>query len=340
MTSDPTVLITGAGGQDGTLLAQEISARGCRTWGVLGPDTLEPRREFLTGLPGVSLFEADLSDVGTCRRIVADTRPDYVFHLAAISSVEQSWADPLETAQINATAALALMVECLETAGRGGSDVRFVNASSAEIFAGAGEVPQSERTALAPVSPYGATKAFAHMMAVVFRSRGLRVSNAIMYNHESPLRPATFVTRKITSGVAEIAAGAQRTLRLGNLDARRDWGWAPDYIDCLIRIANHDKPDDFVVATGTSHSVRDFVVSAFAAAGIEDWTSHVDVDRSLLRPADSAELVGDASKARRELGWRPTKSFEQIVEAMVQADLDALGGKVANTATPSTPPPT
>ena len=269
--------------------------------GVLGPDTSQSRRELLAGLSGLNLFEADLRDIGTCRRIVADIRPDYVFHLAAISSVERSWGAPLETSQINATAAIALMVECLETVSRGGRDVRFVNASSAEIFAGAGEIPQSERTALVPLSPYGATKAYAHMMAAVFRSRGLRVSNAIFYNHESPLRPTKFVTRKITAGVAAIAAGTQRTLRLGNLDTRRDWGWAPDYVEGLIRIANYDKPDDFVLATGTSHSVRDFVVSAFAAAGIEDWTGHVEVDRSLLRPADAVELVGDASKARREL---------------------------------------
>jgi GDPmannose 4,6-dehydratase len=324
MTPSPTVLITGVGGQDGTLLAHHGNSRGWATWGVVGPGTSPADQEMLADLPGMTLVEADLADLGTCRRLIADIRPDIVFHLAAISSVGQSWTDPLDTAQINAMASLALMAECLELTNNGGLEVRFVNASSGEIFAGADDVPQSERTALAPLSPYGASKAFAHMMATVFRARGLRASNAILYNHESPLRPETFVTRKITAGVAAIAAGKQQTLRLGNLEARRDWGWAADYVDCLIRIALHDKADDFVVATGKSHSVRDFVSVAFGAAGIKDWDSYVTIDTSLVRPADSVELVGDASKARSELDWRPTIAFDQIVAAMVQYDLEVL----------------
>lgn len=336
MTPSPTVLITGVGGQDGTLLAHEGSSRGWATWGVVGPGTSPEDQEMLAELPGVSLLDADLSDLDTCRRVVADIRPDIVFHLAAISSVGQSWDIPLDTAQINAMATLALMAESLELTNHGGHDVRFVNASSAEIFAGTDIVPQSERTALAPLSPYGASKAFAHTMATIFRSRGLQASNAILYNHESPLRPQTFVTRKITGGVAAIVAGTQQTLRLGNLDARRDWGWAPDYVDCMIRIALHDKADDFVVATGESHSVRDFVSAAFRAAGVEDWYGHLEIDSSLVRPADSVELTGDASKARAELDWRPTKKFEEIVSAMVQHDLGVLRGTSRSPQDPST----
>jgi GDPmannose 4,6-dehydratase len=321
MTSSPTVLITGVGGQDGTLLTLEASSRAWTTWGVIAPGTTRADVERLSALPKTKLVEADLADLDVCRCLIADIRPDIVFHLAAISSVGQSWADPLHTAQINAMASLALMAECLDLTNKIGLDVRFVNASSGEIFAGTAEVPQSESTALAPLSPYGATKAFAHTMATVFRSRGLRVSNAILYNHESPLRSEAFVTRKITAAVAAIATGKQRTLKLGNLEARRDWGWAPDYVDCLIRIAFSNNVEDFVIATGRSHSVREFVSAAFSAAGIEHWESYVEIDRSLVRPADSVELVGDASRARSLLGWLPTKTFEQIVAAMVQHDL-------------------
>ncbi|MGB2921067.1 MAG: GDP-mannose 4,6-dehydratase [Mycobacterium sp.] len=319
-------LVTGAAGQDGTFLSRELSASGWQTVGVVAPEGItHPNADELSRLPGVSLRELDLSDAGDCRQLIADVRPDAVFHLAGVSSVASSWESPVETAQVNAVASTALMAESLELTNRGGHEVRFVNASSGEIFAGAGTTPQDESTRICPVSPYGATKAMAHTMGAALRSRGLRLSNAILFNHESPLRSATFVTRKITSGVAAIAAGKQHTLRLGNLEARRDWGWAPDYVDCMIRMAAHDTPDDFVVASGEAHSVRDFVAAAFSAAGIDDWKDHVEVDSTLVRPADAVELVGDATKARRELGWRPTKSFTQLVAAMVQFDLALLG---------------
>jgi GDPmannose 4,6-dehydratase len=321
MTEDPSILVTGIGGQDGTLLARELSRRGCRATGVVAPWSRDSRIEALAKLPGIDLVDADLADVAACRQLVADFRPATVFHLAAISSVGQSWEHPVETAQVNGLATVALMTECLELARRDGRDVRFVNASSAEIFAGSPQVPQNEATALAPNSPYGAAKAFAHMMADVLRRRGLWVSNAVLYNHESPLRPTAFVTRKITRAAAMISAGRQQTLRLGNVDVRRDWGWAPDYVDCMIRMALHDEPDDFVVATGISHSILDFAEAAFLAAEIADWRDRIEVDPALVRPADSADLVGDASKAHAVLDWRPTKSFSEITAAMVAADL-------------------
>ena len=292
-------------------------------WGVVLPDSPELQMDSLVELPGLSLIEADLADVDACRRIVSELAPNFVFHLAAMSSVARSWEQPIETAQVNGMASVALMAECLELSSAG-REVRFINASSAEIFAATREVPQNEATPLAPNSPYGGAKAFAHVMADTFRSNGLWVSNAILYNHESPLRPKTFVTRKITSAVAAIASDSGDVLKLGNLDARRDWGWAPDYIDCLIRMAMHDRADNFVVATGRSHSVRDFVTAAFAAVGIEDWSSYVQIDNEFVRPADAVELVGDASKAHVELGWCPTKTFAQIVEAMVSADLQSI----------------
>lgn len=321
MIVDPTVLVTGIAGQDGTLLADDLSGRGWRTVGVLAPGPRDSGTEALAELPGIELVEADLADLTTCRQLVADIRPTIVFHLAAISSVGRSWEIPVETAQINGMASVALMAECLELTRRNDHEVRFVNASSAEIFAGTTQVPQSETTALAPNSPYGAAKAFAHTMAEALRQRGLWVSNAVLYNHESPLRPTAFVTRKITRAAAMIGAGRQQTLQLGNVEVRRDWGWAPDYVDCMMRMALHDEPDDFVVATGTSHSILEFVEAAFEAAGVTDWHDRIEVDPALVRPADSADLVGDAAKANAVLGWRPTKSFPEIVAAMVATDL-------------------
>ena len=200
-------------------------------------------------------------------------------------------------------------------------DVRLVQASSAEIFGEAAHAPQTEDTAVTPVNPYGAAKAFAHLSARVFRQRDLHVSSAILYNHESPRRHPRFVTRKITSTAAAIARGDADELVLGNLDARRDWGWAPDYVDAMVRAARADEPGDYVVATGTAHSVRDFVGAAFAAAGIDDWERFVRQDAAFFRPADPTELVGDASRARAQLGWAPTVEFDEIVSRMVAADL-------------------
>jgi GDPmannose 4,6-dehydratase len=201
--------------------------------------------------------------------------------------------------------------------------VRFVQASSAEIF-GDAPAPQSERTPIAPTSPYGAAKAFAHHAVVVYRRAGLPASNAILYNHESPRRPAQFVTRKITSAVARIAQGSDEVLALGDLEARRDWGFAGDYMRALTLIAAHPEPGDFIVASGTSHRVRDFVAAAFAHVGIEDWAPHVSVDPAFLRPTEVREQRGDASVARTLLGWEPTLSFAELVAAMVDADLKAL----------------
>jgi GDPmannose 4,6-dehydratase len=207
-----------------------------------------------------------------------------------------------------------------------GRQIRFVQASSSEIFGAALQNPQDENTPIAPHNPYGASKAFAHFMVQVYRDRGLFASNAILYNHESPRRPITFVTRKIISGVAAIALGRADTITLGNLDARRDWSWAGDVVDALVLIAAADEPDDFVVASGISHTVRDFVEVAFAAAGVDDWESHVTVDSDLIRPADAPDMRGDASKIRNTLGWTPSMTFEQVVAAMVDHDIAVLGG--------------
>jgi len=309
----PVSFITGIGGQDGTYLADRLVADGMEVHALVleadGPPAHCPDE--------VVLHTGDLGDIESTRRLVRELAPREVYNLAAISSVAQSWDEPDRTAHVNGLAAVALMESARQVDG-----VRLVQASSAEIFGEATTSPQTEETPIAPVNPYGAAKAFAHLSARVFRQRGMHVSSTILYNHESPRRHPRFVTRKITSTVAAIARGEADELVLGNTDVRRDWGWAPDYVDAMVRAARADEPGDYVVATGRSHSVRDFVAAAFAAAGIADWEHLVRQDSALLRPADPAEQVGDASRAREELGWAPTVDFAEIVRRMVAADLD------------------
>ena len=199
-----------------------------------------------------------------------------------------------------------------------------MQASSAEIFGLPLQSPQSDSTPVAPASPYGAAKAFAHHLVGVYRVRGLHAASCILYNHESPRRPPQFVTRKITRSAALIAAGQQHSLELGNLDVRRDWGWAPDYVDAMVRAIRYPDPHDFIIATGESHSVADFVAAAFRHAGLGNWRNYVSVDERLARPVDAAELVGDASKARVLLNWRPTVSFDEMVRRMVEHDMEYI----------------
>jgi GDPmannose 4,6-dehydratase len=224
------------------------------------------------------------------------------------------------TAEVTGVGLLRVITAVSALSEARGRQSRIVQASSAEIF-GEAIGPQTERTPIAPVTPYGAAKAFAHQLASVYRGVGTSISTAILYNHESPRRPETFVTRKITSTVAKIARGEADRLRIGNLEVRRDWGFAGDYARALQLIGRHPAPDDFIVASGESHTVGDFVATAFRRIGVTDWRAFVDVDPSLQRPVDPPEQRGDSSKVRRELGWRPLKSFEDMVNEMVDADL-------------------
>ena len=310
-------LVTGIGGQDGSYLAERLIADGTEVHALVLSEDANPA--FCP--PEVTLHIGDLADVEATRRLVLDLAPDEIFNLAAISSVAQSWAEPDLVARVNGLAAVAL----LESAAQLGEHVRVVQASSAEIFGEPEHTPQTELTPVRPLNPYGAAKAYAHLSVGVQRQRGLHASSLVLYNHESPRRPAGFVTRKITAGVASIAQGRASELVLGNLDARRDWGWAPDYVDAMILAARADMPDDYVIATGVGHTVRDFVAAAFIAAGVEDWERFIRQDPALLRPADAGELVGDATRARDALGWSPTVAFTEVVAAMVDADL-ALAG--------------
>jgi GDPmannose 4,6-dehydratase len=307
--------VTGIGGQDGGYLAERLLAEGVEV------HALAHEQEPTPDAAGVEVHTGDLTRVDEVRALLLDLAPDEIYNLAAISSVARSWDQPDLTALVNGAAAVALMESALQVQDKRGLQVHFVQASSAEIFGQPEATPQDETTPIRPVNPYGAAKAYAHLAADVYRRRDLHAVSAILYNHESPRRPTRFVTRKITSTVAAIAEGRAERLILGNLDARRDWGWAPDYVDALVRAARAEEPRDFVVATGVSHSVRDFAAAAFHHAGIDDWESLVDSDPGLVRPADPTDLTGDASRARTMLGWTPTVGFEELVGRMVDADL-------------------
>jgi GDPmannose 4,6-dehydratase len=317
------VLITGITGQDGGYLAEQLVAEGCSVHGLVHDG--DPHVSALTTrTPSLVLHQGDLTDSASLERIVALVDPDEVYNLAGVSSVAQSWVQPVLTADVTALGVARLLAVLTSSS----KPVRFVQASSAEIFGDASVSPQDESTPVHPTSPYGVSKAFAHQLVGLYRRQGLHAVSAILYNHESPRRPLSFVTRKITNTVARIAAGRETELVLGNLEARRDWGWAPDYVDAMVRAARAAVPDDFVVATGEAHSVEEFALAAFARAGVEP---RIRVDPSLVRPADPALLVGDASKARNVLGWAPTVGFEELVGRMVDADLEPAAGNAAAT---------
>lgn len=321
MTGGRRAFVTGISGQDGRYLAEQLLAEGTEVHALA--HELEP----LPDLPGVELHRGDLTAIEHVRALLVELAPDEVYNLAALSSVARSWDEPDLTARVNGLAAAGLLESALQVQDKLGRPVRLVQASSAEIFGQPDRSPQDERTPLRPVNPYGAAKAYAHLMVDVYRRRDLHAVSAILYNHESPHRPPEFVTRKITSTVAAIAHGRADRLALGNLDARRDWGWAPDYVDALVRAVRADTARDYVIATGVSHSVRDFVAAAFARAGISDWEPLVTVDPEFVRPADPTELVGDATLARTALGWSPTVGFDEIVGRMVEADLAAAASE-------------
>jgi GDPmannose 4,6-dehydratase len=310
--------VTGASGQDGSYLIEQLLTEGVEVHALAHPDDPAPEE------PDVEMHPGDLLDLEKTRHLLVDLAPDEVYNLAGLSSVARSWDEPDLTGRVNGLAAVALMESARLAQEKSGRPVRFVQASSAEIFGEADRSPQDESTPIRPVNPYGAAKAYAHLAVDVYRRRDLHAVSAILYNHESPRRPTQFVTRKITASAAAIARGQATTLALGNLDARRDWGWAPDYVDALVRAARADEARDYVVATGVAHSVRDFVAAAFARAGIDDWEPHVVIDQAFVRPADATELVGDSARARTHLGWTPTVSFDELVGRMVDRDLELI----------------
>ncbi|MFF2052766.1 GDP-mannose 4,6-dehydratase [Leifsonia sp. NPDC058194] len=315
-------LVTGAGGQDGRYMLGRLAADGAEVHAMVR--TRSSAEELARRAPVAVGHVVDLTDAAATTALVAELRPTHIVNLAGITSVARSWAEPAETADVLGVGPVSLM-EAAWDLTQSGHDVRFVQASSAEVFGDAEEVPQTEQTPLRPVSPYGAAKAFAQTMVRVFRDRGLFASSGILYNHESPERPESFVSRKITREVARISRGLSDGLTLGNLDAERDWGYAPDYVDALLLIARAERPGDFIVASGESHSVREFVDAAFRHVGIEEWEPLVGVDPAFFRPAEPNRQIGDAARLRA-LGWRPSLGFAELVGLMVDADLRALDG--------------
>ncbi len=314
-----TALITGITGQDGGYLAEQLARSGDAVHGLVRPGEERPDSLFALG-DAVVLHPVNLSDDAAVARALRNSAATEVYNLAGVSSVALSWEQPGLTAEVNGTFVARLLQLVWQEQERRGEQIAVVQASSAEIFADAAVAPQDESTPMSPRTPYGASKAFAHHLVQVFRARGMQASNAILYNHESPRRPASFVTRKITSTVAAIASGTASGIELGNLDARRDWGWAPEYVDAMVRLARHIEGADVVIATGVSHTVADFVAAAFARVGIVDWQDLVTTNPAFVRPVDAVELVGNPARARDLLGWQPRVGFEELVGRMVDAD--------------------
>jgi GDPmannose 4,6-dehydratase len=314
-------LITGAAGQDGSYLAELLLERGYEVCGVVRGDPDADYPNLAAVRDRVRLFRADLLDEAALAALLRELRPAEVYNLASPSFVPRSWEHPVETAEFAAVGVTALLEAVRSVDG----DMRVYQASSSEIFGEPASSPQTEETPLAPVTPYGVAKAYGHFIARSYRRRyGLHVSCGILYNHESPRRPLDFVPSKIAHGAAAASLGLAQELRLGDLDAERDWGYAGDYVEAMRLMVEREEPGDFVVATGELHTVRELAELAFAHVGL-DWHEHVRVDESLMRgQAELRRLVGDASKARTELGWRPAVGFEELVRLLVDAAVERL----------------
>jgi len=314
-------LITGIAGQDGSLLAELLLGKGYEVAGVVRPGAIGPFPNLAAVQGRVELLEIDLLDEKQLGVAIAAFAPDEIYNLAAPSFVPRSWDEPVATAEFAAVGATAL----LEAVRRHRPEARAYQASSSEIFGEPLETPQTEQTPLSPLTPYGVAKAYAHFIVRSYRVRyGLHASSGILYNHESPRRPLDFLPRKVAAGAAAIKLGLQDELVLGDLDARRDWSYAGDSVQAMWLMLQQDEPDDYVIASGVLHSVRDLVAAAFGHVGL-DWERHVRVDPAFLRgKAELHNLVGDAGKAQRQLGWRPEVGFEQLVQLLVDADLERL----------------
>jgi GDPmannose 4,6-dehydratase len=325
-------LITGITGQDGSYLAELLLGKGYIVHGVirrassfnterLDPIYKDPHRNDVR----LFLHYGDLADSVVTSTLIAEIQPDEIYNLAAQSHVRVSFDIPEYTGDVTAMGTTRI----LEVARKAAPKARFYQASSSEMFGLAQEMPQRETTAFYPRSPYGAAKVYSYWMTVNYReSYNLHASNGILFNHESPRRGETFVTRKITRAVARIKAGVQKKLYLGNLDAKRDWGYAPEFVEAMWLMLQQDKPDDYVVATGETHTIRDFLDLSFGHAGLE-WQKYVEIDPKYYRPAEVDVLIGDASKAKKQLGWVPKTKFPELVRIMTDADIALLAHEMS-----------
>jgi GDPmannose 4,6-dehydratase len=317
-----SALIAGISGQDGFYLSELLVSKGYSVFGLIHEKDPEREKRIKSEVPGLELIQGDLTDTASLFRAIDIAAPTEVYNLGAKSHVAFSWEQAQQTAQVTAIGVLnlleAIRISCPDASSR----PCFYQASSSEMFGKAQEVPQRETTLLWPRSPYGVAKVFGHHMTINYReSYGFHASSGILFNHESPRRGPEFVTRKVSQAVARIVTGKQDKLVMGNLEAQRDWGFAGDYVKAMWLMLQQDVADDYVIATGKTHSVRDLVAAAFAAGGITNWEVYVSSSPELLRPADIASLVGDPAKARTQLGWVPETSFEDLVAMMVEHEL-------------------
>ena len=324
-------LITGITGQDGSYLAELLLEKGYEVYGMIRRLSAPNSWRIEHILNRVTLRPADLLDQLSLLRLIDEVRPHEIYNLAAMSFVPASWDQPMLTGEFNAQG-VTRMLDAIRLVD---SSIRFYQASSSEMFGKVREVPQTELTPFYPRSPYGVSKVFAHYITVNYReSYNLFAVSGMLFNHESPRRGLEFVSRKVTNGVARIKAGLDDSLPMGNLDAQRDWGFAGDYVRAMWQMLQRDQPDDYVIATGISHSVRELIEIAFGRVGL-DWQKYVRVDKALLRPAEVDHLLGDPAKAKKLLGWTPAVDFKQLIEMMVDADLERVNAAAPATRVPA-----
>jgi len=324
-------LITGITGQDGLYLSELLVSKGYEVYGLIRGQN-NPKLDLVRQtVPEVKLLTGDLTDLSSLLRAMEHAAPDEVYNLGAISFVAYSWENAMLTTDVTGKGVLNILEAVRLYSHDEPSRVRFYQASSSEMFGNAQEVPQRELTLLWPRSPYGVAKVFGHYMTINYReSYGMHASSGILFNHESPRRGPEFVTRKVSQAVARIKLGIQDEIVMGNLDAKRDWGFAGDYVEAMWRMLQQDVADDYVIATGVNHSIRDLLDVAFRVVGIDEWAPLVKQDPRFMRPAEVEMLIGDSSKARKVLGWEPKVHFEELVTMMVENDLveqRALAGR-------------
>jgi GDPmannose 4,6-dehydratase len=316
-------LITGITGQDGLYLAELLLSKGYEVYGFMRGQN-NPKRRLLEQLvPEVKVLTGDLTDLSSIVRALNVSKPDEFYNLGAISFVAYSWENAHLTTEVTGTGVLNALEAIRLYSATSGHEVRFYQASSSEMYGKAQSVPQNEQTLLWPRSPYGVAKVYGHYMTINYReSYGMHASSGVLFNHESPRRGPEFVTRKVTQAAARISLGLQDSVTLGNLEARRDWGFAGDYVEAMWLMLQQDEADDYVIATGETHTIRSMLDVAFGVVGIDDWSRYVvEDDPQFVRPAEVDLLIGDASKAREKLGWEPKVTFEQLIRMMVESDL-------------------
>ena len=320
-----SALITGITGQDGLYLSELLHSKGYKVFGLVRGQN-NPKRALLEkSHPFVEILSGNLLDLSSLMRAFSAAQPDEVYNLGAVSFVAYSWENARLTTDVTGGGVLNVLEALRFYQDTSGKQVRFYQASSSEMFGKVQQVPQREETLLWPRSPYGVAKVYGHYMTINYReSYGLHASSGILFNHESPRRGPEFVTRKVSQAVARISLGLQEKIALGNLDAKRDWGFAGDYVEAMWLMLQQDEADDYVISTGETHSIRELLDIAFAEVGIEDWSEKVFIDPAFMRPAEVDLLIGDASKAQRVLGWKPKVGFPELVKMMVRSDLDEL----------------